>query len=61
MVISFVIDLINDSISNFINSKIQKELSIGVLRKSCPENMQQSYMRTPIPKCDFSKGTFQLC
>ena len=34
MVISFVIDLINDSISNFINLKIQKELSIGVLRKN---------------------------
>ena len=33
MVISFVIDLINDSISNFINSKIQ-EPSIGVLRKN---------------------------
>ena len=27
--------------------------SIGVLSKRCPENMQQIYRRTPMPKCDF--------
>ena len=29
--------------------------SRGVLRKSCSENMQQIYRRTPMPKCDFNK------
>ena len=27
----------------------------GVLMKSCFENMQQIYRRTPMPKCDFNK------
>ena len=30
-----------------------KQTSRGVLRKTCPENMQQIYWRTPMPKCDF--------
>ena len=34
---------------------IQKESSRGVLKKSCSENMQQTYRRTPIPKYDFNK------
>ena len=33
----------------------QKQPSRGVLRKSCSENMQQIYRRTPMPKCDFNK------
>ena len=32
----------------------------GVLIKSCSENIQQTYRRTPIPKCDFSKVAKQL-
>ena len=35
-------------------------ISTGVLRKRCSENMQQSYKRTPIPKCDFNKVALQL-
>ena len=33
----------------------QKQPSKYVLRKRCPENMQQIYRRTPMPKCDFNK------
>ena len=29
--------------------------SIGVPRERCSENMQQIYLRTFIPKCDFNK------
>ena len=29
----------------------------GVLKKSCSENKQQIYRRTPMPKCDFNKVT----
>ena len=32
--------------------KIQKKPSRNFLRKSCSENMQQIYRRTPIPKYD---------
>ena len=34
---------------------LQKQPSAGVLGKSCSENMQQIYKRTPMPKCDFNK------
>ena len=37
------------------HSSFQKQPSRGVLRKKCPEKMQQIYRRTPIPKCDFNK------
>ena len=33
----------------------QKLPSRGVLKKRCSENIQQSYSRTPMPKCDFNK------
>ena len=36
-------------------SMFQKQLSRGVPRKRCSENMQQIYRRTPMPKCDFNK------
>ena len=39
---------------------VQKQPSSGVLRKRYSENMQQSYRRTPMPKCDFSKVALQL-
>ena len=38
----------------------QKQRTKGVLRKSCSENMQQIYRRTPMPKCDFNKVWNQL-
>ena len=36
----------------------QKQLSRDVLKKSSSENMQQTYKRTPVPKCDFNKVAF---
>ena len=39
---------------------LQKQPSRGVLKKSCSENMQQIYSRTPLSKCDFSKVAKQL-
>ena len=38
----------------------QKQPSKGVLRKRCPENKQQIYRRTPMPKCDFNKFVLQI-
>ena len=38
---------------------VQKQPSRGVLRKRCPENMQQMYRKTPMPKCDFNKVVLQ--
>ena len=37
----------------------QKQLSRGILRKTCSENMQQIYW-TPMPKCDFNNVTEEL-
>ena len=34
--------------------------SRGVPIKSCSENMQRIYRRTPMPKCDFNKVAKQL-
>ena len=42
------------------NCKIQKQPPKGVPRKSCSENMQQSYRRTPMTKCDFNKVAKRL-
>ena len=42
------------------NCKSKKQLSRGVLSKSCSENMQQIYRRTSLPKCDFNKVAKQL-
>ena len=39
----------------------KKQPTRGVPKKRCPENMQQIYRRTPIPKCDFNKVASQLC
>ena len=36
----------------------QKQPPRVVLKKSCSENMQQIYRRTPMPKCDFNKIAF---
>ena len=43
-----------------IVSIIQKQPSIGVLKKSYFENMQQVYRGTPMPKCNFNKVAKQL-
>ena len=40
--------------------QIQKQPPIGPPWKSCSENIQQSYRRTPMPKCDFNKVALQL-
>ena len=41
-------------------SPMQKHPSRCVLKKRCSENMQQTYCRTPLSKCDFSKVAKQL-
>ena len=44
-----------------LNSVLRPE--VGIQRcsyKRCPENMQQIYKRTPMPKCDFNKFALQL-
>ena len=33
--------------------EVQKQPSIGVLRKKYSENVYQIYRKTPMPKCDF--------
>ena len=33
----------------------QKQLPRDVLKKSCSENIQEIYRRTPMPKYDFNK------
>ena len=40
--------------------KVQKQPLRRVLKKRCSENMQQSYRRTTMPKCDFNKVALQL-
>ena len=35
--------------------KLQKQHSIGVLRKRCSKNIQHVYRKTSIPKKDFNK------
>ena len=44
-----------DVLTNFL----QKQPSRGVLRKRCPENMQQIY-RKPMSKCDFNEFALQF-
>ena len=44
----------------FCSCSFQKQPFRGVLRKSCSENMQQIYRRTPMLKCDFNKFAKQL-
>ena len=38
----------------YISVYMQKQPSRGVLRKRCPENMQQVYRRRPMLQCDFN-------
>ena len=41
-------------------SCLQKHPSRGVFRKRCSENIQQTYRRKPMLKCDFNKVAKQL-
>ena len=41
--------------------KIQKQSPIDVPGKRFSENMQQTYRRTFMPKCDFNRVALQLC
>ena len=50
----------NDVARRILISDCQKQPSRGVLRKSCSENMQWIYRRTPMRKCDFIKVAKQL-
>ena len=43
-----------------IQNSIQKQTSRGVPRKSCSENMQQIYRKTPNAKCDFNNVAKEL-
>ena len=47
-------------LSHISRSKGQKHPPRGVLWKSHSENMQQSYRRTPMSKCDFNKVVLQI-
>ena len=38
----------------------QEQPSIDVLIKSCSENMQRIYSRSPMPECNFNKVSKQL-
>ena len=40
---------------------LQYQLPRGVLKKTCSENMQQIYRRTPIPKCKATLLKSQFC
>ena len=45
---------------NFEFFTFQKQLSRGVFKKRCSENIQQIYKRTHMPKCDFNKVALRL-
>ena len=47
--------LCNYPIHAFDGKSVQKQPPKGVLSKRCSENMQQIYMRTTMPTCDFNK------
>ena len=48
----------NNSVHVDVKVNVQKQPFRGVLRKRCSENMQQIYMRTPMPKCDFNTSAW---
>ena len=51
----------NSFLQNFSKPyNLQEQPSRGVLIERCSENMQQTYRRTPMPKCDFNKVANQL-
>ena len=40
--------------------QLPRQLSRGVLKKRCSENMQQIYRGALMPKCDFNKVAFHF-
>ena len=40
--------------------RLWKQLSRGVLKKKCCENMQQNYRRTPLSKCDLQSNFIEI-
>ena len=44
-----------------MKSEHTNQLSRGVLREKCSENIQQIYRRASMPKCDFNKVALQFC
>ena len=52
--------MLRQSSSADICKDVQKQLSRGVLRKRCSENMDDIYRRTPMSKCDFNKVSLKL-
>ena len=50
--------VLRGNMTNLVHS--QKQPSRGVFIKSCSENMQQIYRRTPMLKCDFNIVAKQL-
>ena len=57
--LSWPVDIIRTSFDP-VTSTVQKQPSRGILSKMFPENMQQIYCRTPMPKYDFNKVAKQL-
>ena len=52
--------MLKTKFSKELQPNLQKKTSRVVLRKSCSENMQQVYRRTPMSKSDFNKVALQL-
>ena len=51
---SFILELWYQHRNNTNNTELfKKQRFRSVLRKRCPENMQQIYRSAPMPKCDF--------
>ena len=53
--ITFVVCKKSNQICEWQLVLLEAALQLGVLKKTCSENMQQIYRRTPMPKCDFNK------
>ena len=53
-------DLTFQYTETIIPKEMQKQPSRGVLTKRCSENMQQTYRRAAMLKCDFNKVAKQL-
>ena len=51
---------LNQSGQKIFEEFIHNQPPSGVLRKTCSENMQQIYRRTPMPKCDSQKKAWWL-
>ena len=49
-------------LDNFNVAPVQDTEAVtqGVSRENCSKNMQQTYRRTPMPKCDFNKSHFGM-